>query len=168
MVSHSGFYWSKIFRLGAKDDGVAVASAGPYANHLHLPLDSGLYKPRTGHTGRTGRWMNHAPAILAAPALIYSMHRLLVIWIIVVHFHLCSLLNSYTALEVWAVWRSMRVCYGSRQGRCLLFTNILHSLTAHCLVYNTAMYTVCGQYGWCMFIYWPVRPVRGFYGPLDR
>jgi len=60
---------------------------------------NGLYKPRTGHTGRTGRCMNHAPAILAAPALIYSTHRL-VVWIIVVHFHLCSLLDRYTALEV--------------------------------------------------------------------
>ena len=62
----------------------------------------GLYKPRTGrtgHTGRTGRRMNHAPAILAAPALIYSTHRL-VVWIIVVHFHLYSLLDRYTALEV--------------------------------------------------------------------
>ena len=60
----------------------------------------GPYKPRTGHTGRTGQCMNHAPAILAAPALIYSTHRLLVVWIIVVHFHLCSLLDRYTALEV--------------------------------------------------------------------
>jgi len=42
----------------------------------------GLYKPRTGHSGRTGRCMNHASAILAAPALIYSTHRLLVVWII--------------------------------------------------------------------------------------
>jgi len=35
----------------------------------------------------------------------------------------------------------------------VLFTNILDSLTARCLVYNTAMYTVygrCGQYDWCM------------------
>ena len=117
---------------------------------------SGLYKPRTGrtgHTGRTGRCMNHAPAILAAPALIYSTHRLLVVWIIVVHFHLCSLLDRYTALEVWTVRRPMRVCCGSRRGRCVLFTNILDSLTVPCLVYNTAMYTVygrCGQYGRCM------------------
>ena len=113
--------------------------------------------------------MNHAPAILAVPALIYSTHRLLVVWIIVVHFHLYSLLCRYTALEVWAVWRPMRVCCGSRQGRCVLFTNILDSLTAPCLVYNTAMYTVygrCGQYGWCMLIHWPVRPVCGLYGPV--
>jgi len=55
---------------------------------------NGLYKPRTG------RFMNHAPAILAAPALIYSKHRLFVVWIIVVHFHLCSLLDRYTTLEV--------------------------------------------------------------------
>jgi len=47
----------------------------------------------------------------------------------------------------------MRVCCGSRRGRCVLFTNILDSLTVPCLVYNTAMYTVysrCGQYGRCM------------------
>jgi len=25
--------------IGARDDGVAVASAGPYANHLHLAPD---------------------------------------------------------------------------------------------------------------------------------
>jgi len=25
--------------FGARDDGVAVASAGPYANHLHLAAD---------------------------------------------------------------------------------------------------------------------------------
>ena len=62
-----------------------------------LMLFSGLYKPRTG---RTGRCMNHAPAILAAPALIYSTHRLLVVWIIVAHFHLCSLLDRYTILEL--------------------------------------------------------------------
>ena len=60
-------------------------------------VGSGLYKPRTGRTGHTGRCMNHAPAILAAPALIYSTNRLLVVCI-VVHFHLCSLLDRYTAL----------------------------------------------------------------------
>jgi len=35
----------------------------------------------------------------------------------------------------------------------VLFINIWDSLTAPCLVYNTAMYTVygrCGQYGRCM------------------
>jgi len=53
----------------------------------------------------------------------------------------------------------------------VLFINILDSLTAPCLVYNTDMYTVynrCGQYGRCMFIHWPVQPVwpaRGLYGP---
>jgi len=113
-------------------------------------LYDSLYKPRTGrtgHTSSTGRCMNHAPA------LIYSTHRLLVVWIIVVHFHLCSLLDRYTALEVWAVRRPMRVCCGSRRGRCMLFTNILDSLTVPCFVYNTAMYTVygrCGQHGRCM------------------
>ena len=46
--------------------------------------------------------MNDAPA-MAAPALIYSTHRVLVVWIIVAHFHLCSLLGMmprYTVLEV--------------------------------------------------------------------
>jgi len=61
---------------------------------------------------------------------------------------------------------------GSRRGRCGLFTDILDSLTAPCLVYNTAMSTVglygrCGQYGRCMFIRWPVRPVRGLYEPTQ-
>ena len=36
----------------------------------------GAYKPRTG---RTGQCMNHAPAILDTPALIYSTRRVLVI-----------------------------------------------------------------------------------------
>jgi len=36
---------------------------------------TGPYKPRTG---RTCQCMNHAPAIVAAPALIYSMHRMFV------------------------------------------------------------------------------------------
>ena len=40
----------------------------------------GPYKPRTG------RCMNHITAILAGPVLIYSMHRLLVVWIIVAYF----------------------------------------------------------------------------------
>jgi len=31
--NHSRFYWSKRW---CHHDGVAVASAGPYANHLHL------------------------------------------------------------------------------------------------------------------------------------
>jgi len=43
----------------------------------------------------------------------------------------------------------MRVCCGSRWGRCMLFINIWDSLTSHCLVYNTAMYTVYGQCGHC-------------------
>ena len=112
---------------------------------------------------------NHAPATLAALALIYSIYWLLVVWIIVAHFHLCSLLDRYTVLEVSAVRRPMRVCCGSRWGWCVLFTNIWDSLTASCLVYNTAMYTVygwCNQYGRCMFIHWQVRPVRGLYGPF--
>jgi len=47
----------------------------------------------------------------------------------------------------------MRVCCGSRCGRCMLFINIRDSLMAACLVYNTAMYTVygrCDQYSWCV------------------
>jgi len=123
-------------------------------------------------TTTTSRCMNHAPAIFAAPALIYSTHRLLVVWIIVAISHLCSLVGRYTVLDVWAIRRPMRVCCGSRWGRCVLFVNIWDSLTAPCLVSTMAMYTVygrCGQYGRCMFIHWPVRPVwpvRGLYGPL--
>jgi len=40
--------------------------------------------------------------------------------------------------------------------------NNIYHLTAPCLVYNMAMYTVygwCSQYGRCMFIHWPVREV---------
>jgi len=109
--------------------------------------------------------MNHVPAILAALALIYSTHQLLVVWIIVADFHFCSLLDRYTVLEVWAVRRPVRVCCGSRWGWCMLFINFWDSLTAPCLVYNMAMYTVygpCGQYSRCVFIHWPVR---GLYGP---
>jgi len=110
-------------------------------------LGSGPYKPRTSHTGHTGQCMNHALAIMAAPALIYSTHRVLVVWIVVAHFHLCSLLGTpshYTLQEVWAVRWPMSVCCGSRWGRCVLFTNMLDSLMAPCMVYNTAMYTVYG------------------------
>jgi len=97
--------------------------------------------------------LNHAPAVLGALALIYSMHWLLVVWIIVAHFHLCSLLDHYTVLEDWAVRRPMHVCCGSQWGQCVLFINVWDSLTAPCLVYNMAMYTVygqCGQCGRCM------------------
>jgi len=90
--------------------------------------------------------MNHAPAVLAVPALKYSTHRL----DYCCHFHLCSLVGRFTVLEISAVRRPVRVCCGSRWERCVLFFNILYSLTAPCLVYNTAMYTVngrCGQYG---------------------
>jgi len=62
---------------------------------------TGPYKPHTSHTSKC---LNHAPAILDAPALIYSMHRVLVVWIIVAHFHLCSLLGTlsrYTVLEIY-------------------------------------------------------------------
>jgi len=68
-----------------------------YLSIVHVSTMNGLYKPRTS---RTGRWMNHAPDMLAAPALIYSTHRLLVVSIIVAHFNPCSLLDRYTALEV--------------------------------------------------------------------
>jgi len=50
----------------------------------------GPYKPRTS---RTGQCVNHALVILAAPALIYSTQQVLVMWIIVAHFHLCSVLG---------------------------------------------------------------------------
>jgi len=109
-------------------------------------LECGPYKPRTD------RCMNHAPAILAVPALIYSTHRL----DYCCRFHLCSLVGRYAVLEVYAVWWPMRVCCGSWWGWCVLFINIWDSLTAPCLVYNTAMYTVygrCGQYGRCICSY---------------
>jgi len=50
----------------------------------------------------TVQCMNYAPAILTAPALIFSMHRVLVIWIIVAHFHICTplgTLSRYAVLE---------------------------------------------------------------------
>jgi len=59
-------------------------------------------------------------------------------WIITAH-HLCSLLgmlSRYTVLEVWAVRRPMCVRDSRRWGRCVLFINILDSLTAPCLVYK--------------------------------
>jgi len=110
-----------------------------------VPL--GPYKPRTG------RCMNHAPVTLAAPALISSIHRLLVLWIIAAHFHLCSLLDRHTILEVEQFNGRCVFAVAAKWGRCVLFINIWDSLTACCLVYNTAMYTVygrCGQYGQCV------------------
>jgi len=111
--------------------------------HRILPVvsDSDHTSPHFTHNrcGRVaGAWLyrsvciNHAPA---SPAVVwtihrpywphqYSTHRLLVVWIIVAHFHLCSLLDCYTVLEVWAVRRPMHVCCGSRWGRCVLFINI--------------------------------------------
>jgi len=49
--------------------------------------------------------MNHddAPAVLSAPALKYNTHNVLVVWIIVAKFHLCTLLGTlshYTVIEV--------------------------------------------------------------------
>jgi len=64
---------------------------------------TGPYKSRTGRIGHTGQCMNHAPAILVTPALVYSTHQVLIVWIIVAHFHLHSLLGTlsrYTVLEV--------------------------------------------------------------------
>jgi len=46
-----------------------------------------------------------------------------------------------------------------------LTVNVINSQP---LAYNMATYKVygrCGQYGRCVFIYWPVRPVHGLYGP---
>ena len=102
----------------------------------------------------TTLWSNHKKYDAYWP--LYSTHWVLVVWIIVAHFHLCSLLGTLsrsTVLEVSAVRRPMRVFCGSRWGQCVLFINSLDSLMVPCLVYNTAMYTVygrCGQYGWCM------------------
>ena len=41
--------------------------------------------------------------ICSTAYIICSTHPLLVVWIIVAHFHLCSLLDRYSILEVWAV-----------------------------------------------------------------
>ena len=74
-----------------------------YIVHTTIVPGTGLYKPCTSRTSHTGPCTNHAPAILAAPALIYNTHQLLVVWIIVVNFHLCSLLGTpshYTLQEV--------------------------------------------------------------------
>jgi len=82
---------------------------------------------RTGHTGR------------AAPALIYSMHRALVVWIIVAHFRLCNLLGMLLRYTVLGVLGIIRPC-------------IQHTVGAASMAS-----------AW--FIYWPMRPVRGLYGP---
>jgi len=84
------------------------------------------------------------------PAVTYSKHMVLVIWIIVAHFHLCSLLGTlsrYTVLEVWAVRRPMRVCCGIRLERYVLFANILDSLTAlaWCIIWPCIQYTAGGS-----------------------
>jgi len=38
----------------------------------------------------------------------------------------------------------MHVCCGSRWGRCVLLINILDSVTAPCLLYNTTVYSTAG------------------------
>jgi len=71
-----------------------------FSAHVYRTEDAGPYKPRTS---RTGQCMNRASAILATSALVYSTHRVLVVWIIVAYFHLCSLLGTlcrHTMLEV--------------------------------------------------------------------
>jgi len=110
---------------------------------MHSLFKGGPYKP---HTVRNGPCMKHAPAILAAPALKYSMHRMLLAWITVVFFHFCILLrpqSRYTILEVLTVPQPLH------------FINILHSLMvpSWCIIRPCIMYTVygrCGQYGLCM------------------
>jgi len=111
--------------------------------------------PNGPHKPCTGPCTNHPSAIVAAPALIYSTRDALGVSCMDYYcpFHLCSLLGTlsrYTVLKVWAVRWPMRVCCSSRWRWCVLFINILDSLRAPCLVYNTIMYTVygrCGQYG---------------------
>jgi len=76
--------------------------------------------------------------------------------------------NSWTGRSaVWVV-DSSRPKDAQVQLYLHAFINILDSLTAPCLVYNTAMYTVYGRVesmasAW--FIHGPVWPVRGIYGP---
>ena len=67
---------------------------------------AGLYKPHTGytgctgHTGRTGQCMNHAQAILAAQALIYSTHQLLVVllWLVCLCTRVCLVVCTLACL----------------------------------------------------------------------
>ena len=65
----------------------------------------------------------------------------------------------------------MRVCCGSRWGRCVLFINILDSLTAPCFMCNMPLiqYTAgAASMAGAWFIHWLVRLVRGLHGPHVR
>jgi len=54
----------------------------------------------------------------------------------------------------------MCVCCGSHWGRCMLFINMLDSLTAPCLMYNMVVYTAgAASKAVAWFIHWPVRLV---------
>ena len=120
-------------------------------------LYSGPYNP---HTGCTGQFMNHAPAIQAALALIYSRHLLLVVWITVAYFHLCSLLLSrYTVLDVTV--DVFAVAADGDGGMCVLFINVLDSLTTPCLAYTAGAATMAGTW----FIHLPVQLMCRLYGP---
>jgi len=85
-------------------------------------------------------WTMHQPYW---PHQLYSTHQLLVVWIIVAHFRLCSLLRPLS--HYTAVRRPMRVCCGSRWRWCMLFVNILDSLTA---------------LPWCIIRPYSIRPVQ--------
>jgi len=97
--------------------------------------------------------MNHAPAILTAPALIYSTHQVLIVWIIVANFHLCSplgTLSCYTILEVSAVRWPMRVCCGSWWGWCtllLIFWTVWRAL-AWCIICSVLFLSHPRSEGW--------------------
>jgi len=101
-------------------------------SHLDSSRSSSPYKPRTGQC------MNHALAILAAPTL-YSTHQVLVVWIIVAHFHLCSLLgmlSCYTVLEQF-------------DGRCVFAV----AVDGDSVCFSLTFWTVWWPLAWC--IIWP-------------
>jgi len=69
-------------RNGPLRSSVSLAAVPKFCATMSFPVPMrnwttlGPYKPRTGrtvHTGRTGQCMNHAPAILAKPA-VYCIH----------------------------------------------------------------------------------------------
>ena len=116
-------------------------SSDPYKPRTGHTGCTGHYEPCTGHTGHTGLNIQHTPGVSCMdyccpsswllstgnPVLLYRVRSL----------------SSSTA-DAYLLWQPMGT---------VLFTNILDSLMAPCLVYNTAMYTVygqCGHYNRCM------------------
>jgi len=75
--------------------------------HFTPGRHSGLYKPHTGRTGCTGQCVNHTLATLAAPALIYSKHRLLILRILVVDVNSVNLFKA----RLHRFWKNQDVKY---------------------------------------------------------